>query len=139
MPLPQEVVPFRCSDKRLNEQWTRSRARDLWNFPSPRFDEVYLIHEDHSDDPDAPGTTEYDDTDCTPPLMNEVPDLSFWNQICAEDDPSEPPIKRLIILDDLEMKGRERLRNLQTLFRYVSSHKGFSLCLSYQNFFGWSR
>ena len=44
-------------------------------------------------------------------------------------------MKRLIILDDLEMKGPERLKNLQTLFRYVSSHKGFSLMLSHQNFF----
>jgi hypothetical protein len=47
-----------------------------------------------------------------------------------------PPVKRLVILDDLEMKGSDRLKNLQVLFRYVSSHKGFSLCLSYQNFFG---
>ena len=100
----------------------------------PRFEEVYVIHEDHSSDPDAPGTTEYDDLDPTL-MMNEVPDLRFWNALCAEDDEDEPPVKRLI-LDDLEMKGPERLKNLQTLFRYVSSHKGFSLCLSFQNFFG---
>src|SRR5690606_18109990 len=35
----------------------------------------------------------------------------------------------LVILDDLEMKGasHDRLKNLGILFRYVSSHKGFSL------------
>jgi hypothetical protein len=161
VPLPQGVVPFDCSDKKIKEKWTRKRAKDLWNFPSPfrmlllgppgggksticknvvihqrpRFEEVYVIHEDHSADPDAPGTTEYDDLDPTA-MMNEVPDLKFWNAVCAADDEDGPPVKRLVILDDLEMKGSERLKNLQTLFRYVSSHKGFSLCLSYQNFFG---
>lgn len=94
-----------------------------------------MIHEDHSADPEAPGTTEYDDLDPTL-MMNEVPDLRFWNQVCAGDDEKGPPVKRLVILDDLEMKGSDRLKNLQTLFRYVSSHKGFSLCLSFQNFFG---
>ena len=34
------------------------------------------------------------------------------------------------------MKGPERLKNLQTLFRYVSSHKGFTIYMAYQNFFG---
>src|SRR4051812_17814625 len=56
----------------------------------------------------------------TRPALLMTPDLRFWNAV---------------ILDD-EMKGPERLKNLQTLFRYVSSHKGFSLCLSHQNFFG---
>ena len=101
----------------------------------PRFKEIYVIHEDHSADEEAPGTTEYDDLDATA-MMNEVPDLRFWNAVTAEDDPDKKPVKRLVILDDLEMKGAERLKNLQTLFRYVSSHKGFSLMCSYQNFFG---
>src|SRR4051812_43735176 len=31
-------------------------------------------------------------------------------------EPGLPPVKRLVILDDLEMKGVDRLKNLQTLF-----------------------
>jgi hypothetical protein len=101
----------------------------------PHFDKVYVIHEDHSSDPKAPGTSEYDDMDATA-IMNEVPDLAYWNSELAQDDPEGPPVKRLCILDDLEMKGTDRLKNLQTLFRYISSHKGISLCLAHQNFFG---
>ena len=160
-PPPLKVVPFDSSDKRLREKWTAGRAKDLANIPSPfrmlllgppgggkscliknivihqrpRFKEVFVIHEDHSADPDAPGTTEYDDLDPTL-MMSEVPNLKFWNTICAEDDEDAPPVKRLVILDDLEMKGSDRLKNLQTLFRYVSSHKGISLMCTYQNFFG---
>jgi hypothetical protein len=103
----------------------------------PRFKEVFIIHEDHSGDPDTPGTTEYNDVDPTL-MLNEVPGLDFWNSVCAEDDEDKPPVKRLVILDDLEMKGasHDRLKNLGILFRYVSSHKGFSLCLCHQDYFG---
>lgn len=160
---PQVVVPFGVSDKRVAEEWTPQRAADLANIPSPfrmlllgppgvgkstlvknlvihqrpRFDEVYVIHQDLSPEGEALGTTEYDDLDATA-LMNEVPGLPFWNEVCAGDDPDEPPVKRLVILDDLEMKGasHERLKNLGILFRYCSSHKGFSLCLNHQDFFG---
>src|SRR5690349_3300151 len=148
---PLCVVPYSSADKKLKEKWTPERAKDLANLPSPfrmlllgppgggkscliknivihqrpRFEEVYVIHEDHSADPDAPGTTEYDDLNPTL-MMSEVPDLKFWSSVCAEDEDG-PPVKRLIILDDLEMKGADRLKNLQTMFRYVSSHKGFSI------------
>ena len=160
-PPPLMVVPFDSSDKRLKETWTASRARDLTNFPCPfrmlllgppgsgkscliknlvvhqrpRFKEVFVIHEDHSADGEAPGTTEYDDLTPTM-MMSEVPDLRFWNAVIEADDPKKPPVKRLVILDDLEMKGPERLKNLQTLFRYTSSHKGFAVMCTHQNFFG---
>ena len=78
---PKEIVSIRCADKRCQEKWDEKRARDLANFPSParilligscgvgkstviknlilharpRFEQVYLIHED------AHATKEYDD------------------------------------------------------------------------------
>ena len=78
---PKEIVPIRCADKVGVEHWTPERAKDLGNFPSParilllgpcgvgkstliknliihgrpRFEQVFLIHED------AEATKEYDD------------------------------------------------------------------------------
>ena len=94
-----------------------------------------MIHEDGPRGEDGAGTTEYDDLDPTM-MMSEVPDLRFWKAVCEADDPKIPPVKRLVILDDLERKGSKRLKYLQTLFQYTSGHKGFSLCLAHQNFFG---
>lgn len=34
------------------------------------------------------------------------------------------------------MKGADRLKNLQILFQYISSHKGFTIYMAYQNFSG---
>ena len=121
--LPQSVIAFDCSDKRVHDTWTPSRARDLSNLPSPyralligppgsgksclaknllihqrpRFDEMYVIHEDYRED--GSGTTEYDDCDPTA-MLGDVPDLSFWNEVCAGDDPDSPPVLRLVVLDD---------------------------------------
>lgn len=158
----QQIIAFNNSDKKIKEKWDDIRAKDIGNFPSPfrmlllgppnsgkstliknlilhqrpRFDEIYVIHEDASTNPEIEGTTEYDDLDATG-MLNDVPDLSFWNSITAEDDPDKP-LKRLVILDDLEMTSahKSRLKNLGILFRYISSHKGFSLMLAHQNFFG---
>src|SRR5690606_35847370 len=69
---PKEIVPIKCADKVAHERWDEKRARDLANFLSlarilligscgvgkstmiknlvlhsrPRFQEVFLIHED---------------------------------------------------------------------------------------------
>lgn len=162
--LPRTIVPYHSADKRLIEEWTP--GRDPANFPSPfrmlllgppgggktatiknlivrqrpYFDEVYIIHEDAGGEDAAAGTSEYDDLDPTA-IMNEPASLEFWNAVCAEDDPDAAPVKRLVILDDVEMKGggagmKTRLRNIATLFRYCSSHKGFSIMCAHQDFFG---
>jgi hypothetical protein len=162
--IPQAIVPYHSADKRLIEEWTP--GRDPANFPSPfrmlllgppgggktcvmkniiiqqkpAFDEVYVIHEDAGDEDNAAGTSEWDDLDPTA-IMGDVPALAYWNAVCAEDDPDAPPVKRLVILDDVEMKGggagmKTRLRNIATLLRYCSSHKGFSVMIAFQDFFG---
>ena len=158
--LPQSVIAFECSDKKIRETWTPKRSRDLGNVPSPfralligppgggktavsknllihqrrRFDELYVIHEDYRED--GTGSTEYDDTDPTA-MLGDVPPLEYWNEITAGDDPDGHPVKRLVILDDLELTSanRERLKNLALLFRYVSTHKGMSIILCHQSFF----
>lgn len=160
-PLPQAIVPYHSADKRLIESWIP--GRDLANFPSPfrmlllgppgggktcvmknvilqqkpSFDEVYVIHEDAGSEENIAGTTEWDDLDPTA-IMGDVPNLAYWNAVCAEDDPKAPPVKRLVILDDVEMKGvgKERLKNIATLMRYCSSHKGFSVMVAFQDMFG---
>ena len=99
-----------------------------------RFDQLFVVHEDYRED--GSGTSEYDDCDPTA-MLGDVPDLLYWNEITAGDDPDGPPVKRLVILDDLELTSanRERLKNLALLFRYVSSHKGMSIILCHQSFF----
>ena len=144
-----EVIPIRNPDKVGSESWNPKRARDISNFPSPsrilllgpcgkgkstiiknliihqkpRFEEVYLIHQD------AGVTKEYKDLDCTEE-MNEVPDINFW-------DYEGPFRKRAVICDDLEMvsANKERLKNLAIMFRYASTHKGLTIYFAHQSFF----
>ena len=158
--LPQSVIAFECSDKRVKETWTPSRARDLANIPSPfralligppgvgkstviknllvhqrpRFNELIIIHEDHRED--GSGSTEYDDCDATH-MLADVPPLEYWSELCAGDDPDGPPVKRLVVIDDVEFEraDKTRIQNLAVLFRYVSSHKGMSVALLHQSFF----
>ncbi len=157
--LMNKVIPFGCSDKKINDKWTPDRnfaafpqpframflgppnvgkstlAKTLITYADPPFDELYIIHEDYQ--PDGGGTTEWDDADPTR-VMGEVPDLKWWDDLYAADDPDEPPVRRLIVIDDLEATGvsKARERSLVTLYRYVSSHHGASLILCYQNMFG---
>ena len=109
-------------------------AMNLLIHQRKRFDDFYVVHEDYRED--GTGATEYDD--CGPTAMlGDVPPLEYWNEVCYGDDPDGPPVKRLVILDDLELTGanKERLRNLALLFRYVSIHKGMSVILCHQSFF----
>ena len=89
----------------------------------PKFEEVYLIHED------AGYTKEYLDLECTEE-MADVPDISFW-------DYDGPYIKRAVIVDDLELTSahKERMKNLAIMFRYASTHRGLTIYFSHQSFF----
>jgi hypothetical protein len=154
-----EIVPLNCADKKIDDRW--EEGQDLAAFPQPYralllgppncgkstlakhmlihadppFDELIVIHEDYQ--PDGGGSTEWDDADPTL-VMGEPPDLAWWDAHVAEDDPDEAPVRRLVVIDDLESTGvsKQRQRNLATLFRYCSSHLGMSLILCFQNMFG---
>jgi len=146
---PNEIVPIHCADKKHDEIWDEKRSRDLANFPCPmrmmllgppgkgktslikniviharpRYQEVFLIHED------AEFSKEYDDLEPTD-KFSEIPPLSFWEY-------EGPYKKRCVIIDDLEYTSanKERLKRLAVLFRYGSSHKGVSIIFAHQSFF----
>jgi len=150
IPRPKnEIQAIRNPDKVGSESWNPRRARDIGNFPSPsrilllgpcgvgkstliknliihqkpRFEEVFLIHQD------AGVTKEYKDLECTDEI-SEVPDISFW-------DYEGPFKKRAVIVDDLELTSanKERLKNLALMFRYISTHKGLTVYFAHQSFF----
>jgi hypothetical protein len=146
---PKRIIPIKNKDKVGHESWTQARARDIGNFPSParglllgacgvgkslvcknlilharpKYQEIYLIHED------ARHSLEYEDCDLTAKL-DDVPPIEYWEY-------EGPFRKRLCIIDDLEMTAanKERLKNLAIMFRYVSTHKSLSLLLCHQSFF----
>jgi len=150
--MKQAIVPFKCSDKIIDESWTPQRKKNIANFPSPfrmlliggphmgkstlaknlvvhqnpPFDEVYICHED------AGYTTEYADLDPTD-ILPDIPSLEDWSKIIEKD----PNKKRLCIIDDLEFTSahKERIKNLAVLFRYGSTHKGISVIFCHQSFF----
>lgn len=154
----KKIIRFGCADKTLKESWTA--GRDLANFPSafkllligppncgkstlsknivihqrPHFDEVFVAHAD------CELTREYDDLE-PDAMFSEIPSLDFWDSLPTEiDDPitkKTRPIKRLIIIDDIEFTKapKARLQNIALLFRYISSHKGVSVILGHQSFF----
>jgi len=158
--LNQRVVAFGCADKSLRESWDENRKKDVANFPSPfrmlmlgppnsgkstlaknlvvhqdpPFDEVYVCHED------AGATREYDDLEPTA-MLGEIPGLDFWDSLpTTEEDPEtgeERPIKRLVIVDDIEYvsANKQRLKDLAILMRFASSHKNLSVIVSHQSFF----
>jgi len=149
----KKIIAFHNADKKKAENWSKiSESEDIANFPcpfralflgapnsgksnmiknliihqKPRFTDIYVIHQD------SDGTKEWNDLDYTG-LLNDVPDIEFFNEITEE----EPDKKILIIIDDLEMANAPKLRihNLSVLMRYISSHKNISVCLTSQNFF----
>ena len=147
--MANEIIPIKNLDKFGHEVWSDKKAKDIGNFPSPArvlligscgtgkstvvknliihkdppYDEVFLIHAD------AGITKEYDDLECTD-VMNEVPDISYW-------DYEGKHKRRAVICDDLELTSahKERLKNLAILFRYCSTHKGLSIYFAHQSWF----
>ena len=145
----KSIEYIKNKDKIGAEKWTDQRKKNIGNFPSPsrivllgpcgkgkttliknlimhqrpKFDEVFLVHED------AEFTKEYQDMDLTD-QFDEIPNLEFW-----ETDGRK--IKRAIIIDDLELTSahKERKKNLAILFRYASSHKFLTVYFSHQSFF----
>ena len=66
--------------------------------------------------------------DCCPDgIFDAMPDMDLF-------DKNE---KTLLIIDDFEFEkcGKDVMKKLSTLFRYMSSHKNLSIYLSYQSFF----
>ena len=148
---PKRIVAIKNKDKVGAESWNPSRAKDIGNFPSPsrilllgpcgvgkstliknlilhqrpKFEEVYLVHED------SEFTKEYDDLDVSEKL-NDVPSIDFW-----ELPEGSPYIKRCVIVDDLELTSanKQRMKNLAILFRYCSTHKGLTIYFAHQSFF----
>ena len=146
---PKKMIIIKNPDKVGHEEWDKNHIKDLCNFPSPirasiigpcgcgksliakqivlharpKYQEVILIHQD------AEMSREYDDLECTEKL-SEVPDLSYW-------DYEGPHVKRLCIIDDLELSSahKERIRNLCIMFRYASTHKGLSIVFCHQSWF----
>jgi len=148
---PKRIIGIKNKDKEGAETWNPSRAKDIGNFPSParilllgtcgvgkstliknlilhqrpRFQEVYVIHED------AEFTKEYDDLEPTE-MLDDVPGINFW-----ERPEGSPYIKRAVIVDDLELTSanKTRMKNLAILFRYCSTHKGLTIYFAHQSFF----
>ena len=158
--LPRDIVAFRSGDKvGAEERWDEQRCRDLANFPAPcrilllgppscgksvtaqnllihakpRYEELYVVHED------AGTTRDYEQADPTA-MMPEVPSLEFWSALPErhEDGPLKGKrIKRLVIVDDLETSGaaKERIKRLGILVRYCSSHKFLTVVICHQSAF----
>jgi hypothetical protein len=111
--------PFRClaigppnSGKTLVIKNILLRAR-------PKFKQVIVIHCDG-------GTSEYKDVGAT--MLSEIPDADDWGH---------DGIKKLVIVDDLELKNMDKTqkRNLDRLFGYVSTHCNVSVILTSQDGF----
>jgi hypothetical protein len=148
-PIGKKIHKIKNNDKTGHEYWTKTRKKNIANFPSPArilllgpcgvgkstiiknlimqkspmFEEVTVIHED------AEYTKEYEDLDVTD-MLPDVPPLEYWER-------EGKPIRRAVIIDDLELTSahKERKKNLAIMFRYASTHKGLTIYYAHQSFF----
>ena len=84
------------------------------------YEQLFIIHGSDS-------TKEFDDLDPTM-ILRDIPD---------PEDFTQNDKKTMIIIDDFEMSGlpKQSLKNLSSLFRFVSSHHNISIIICYQSFF----
>ena len=139
---------FQYVDKTFHEKW--HTGRDVCDFPHPvriailgkvglgkstiakniflrtqaanetPYEQLIIIHGSDS-------TKEFDDLEPTM-ILNDIPDPQ---------DLTQNDKKTMIIIDDFEMSGlpKQSLKNLSSLFRFVSSHHNISVIICYQSFF----
>ena len=145
--LPNKLLHLPNADKGFHESWTKDR--NLADFPHPfrccilgkvglgksniakniflrcqsgdnPFQQLYIVHGSET-------TREWDS--CEPTMMlSDIPEPA---------DLVENEVKTLIIIDDMEMSSLNKfqMKNLNSLFRFVSSHHNFSVIVAYQSFF----
>ena len=144
--LPKRLLVVPNEDKLFHENWYK--GRDELDIPHPfrgvclgppncgkglvvqnilmrtldgkrPFKEVYCIH----CDPEF--TKEWDN--CGAEMLAEIPPPEEW----------EGKVKTLVIIDDLELKGLNKIqkRNLDRLYGFVSTHKNVSVILCAQDAF----
>jgi hypothetical protein len=145
--LPNEIIAIENVDKKFHEVW--EKGRNLCDFPHPYrcvilgqvglgkstiakniflrsqagdypFQELIVIH-------GSDNTKEWDEMEPTM-ILSDIPDpadLTINNK------------KSCIIIDDFEFTKlpKQSLKNLSSLFRFISSHHNFSIILCYQSFF----
>ena len=142
--LSDDIIKFDNPDKKFHEAW--HDGRNILDIPHPfricilgrvgfgkstlgrniflrcqagdkPFRKLYIIH-------GSTNTQEYDDLDPTM-ILNDIPN---------PEDLVTNSKKTLITIDDFEFSklSKESLKNLSSLFRFVSSHHNISLIVCYQ-------
>ena len=146
--LPNEIIKIENAEKKFHEAW--HMGRDICDFPHPvrigilgkvgmgkstvaknifirtqaadeiPYEQLFIIHGSDS-------TKEWDDLEPTM-ILRDIPD---------PEDFTQNDKKTMIIIDDFEMSGlpKQSLKNLSSLFRFVSSHHNISIIICYQSIF----
>jgi hypothetical protein len=146
-PIPSQILCLPNADKKFHETWHEGRG--ILDIPHPfrccvlgrvglgksTIAKNILIHCQLGADPfeqliiihGSPESKEWDDCEPTMILCDIPP----------PEDLTSNTVKTLIIIDDFEFKGlsKESLKNLSSLFRFVSSHHNYSIICAYQSFF----